>query len=122
MTNALSPRDRVLALACGVFGDRFAAIAGAFGAEVIKTLTPDPAFTPFTPAIPVIYALHVSVAMILREGLPARFAHHGRLAEATREGVKALGCRRRGCPASGADSYRSGRAWRIIAANTYATR
>jgi len=49
------------------------------------------AYTPFTPAIPVIYALHVSLRMILREGLATRFAHHQRLARATREGTKALG-------------------------------
>lgn len=48
-------------------------------------------FTPFTPALPVLYALEVSIPMILREGLPARFARHRRLARATREGVAALG-------------------------------
>ena len=54
-------------------------------------LASEAAYTPFTPAIPVIYALAVSIPMILREGLPARFAHHRRLAEMTRTGVQALG-------------------------------
>jgi aspartate aminotransferase-like enzyme len=54
-------------------------------------LTSDAAYTPFTPAIPVVYALAVSIPMILREGLPARFAHHRRLAGITRAGVQALG-------------------------------
>ncbi len=214
IVNVLSPGDPVLALSCGVFGDRFAAIAQAFGADVVKVetewgrridpdavadalrrhrgikavllthnetstgvtndvraiaeavrpsgalllvdavsslgaielradawgldvvvtgsqkalmgppgmvfvsvspraweavktsrmprmyfsferareqLTGEGAYTPFTPAIPVVYALQVSVAIILREGLAARFAHHQRLARATREGVTALG-------------------------------
>lgn len=56
-----------------------------------EQLSPQGAYTPYTPAVPVIFALQVSVAMIVREGLPARFAHHARLADATREGVKALG-------------------------------
>jgi len=54
-------------------------------------LASEAAYTPFTPAIPVISALAVSIPMILREGLPARFAHHRRLAEMTRTGVQALG-------------------------------
>ncbi len=214
LVNVLSPGDRVLALSCGLFGDRFAAIAEAFGVEVLKEeaewghgndpkaiesalqrhgrikavlvthnetstgvanhleaiaeavrpsgamllvdavsslgalelrtdewgidvvitgsqkalmappgavfisvsnraweavkssrlpklyfsferaqelLDSEAAYTPFTPAIPVIYALQVSVAMILEEGLEARFAHHRRLARATREGIQALG-------------------------------
>lgn len=49
------------------------------------------AFTPFTPPIPVITALRVSVAMILEEGLPARIARHRRLAQFVRTGVVALG-------------------------------
>jgi aspartate aminotransferase-like enzyme len=214
VVNVLSPGDRVLALSCGAFGVRFAAVAAAFGAEVIKVDTEwgrgnDPAivadtlqrhrdikavlvthnetstgvandlqaiakavspsgalllvdavsslgalevrtdawgldvvitgsqkalmgppgavflsvspraweavrsarmpklyfsferareqlslrgdFTPYTPAIPVLYALQASLPMILKEGLQARFAHHRRLAQATRAGVAALG-------------------------------
>ncbi len=62
-------------------------------ARAREHLTPGAAYTPFTPAIPVMYALEVSVGMILREGLPARFAHHARLGRATRAGVEALGLR-----------------------------
>ena len=34
VVNALSPGDRVLVVTIGAFGDRFAAVAGAFGADV----------------------------------------------------------------------------------------
>lgn len=34
VVNTLSPRDRVLSAASGVFGDRFAGIAQAYGADV----------------------------------------------------------------------------------------
>ena len=34
VVNTLSPGDRVLAVTIGAFGDRFAKIASAFGAEV----------------------------------------------------------------------------------------
>ena len=36
VVNVLSPGDRVLAVSIGVFGDRFANIAKAFGADVVK--------------------------------------------------------------------------------------
>ena len=36
LVNVLSPGDRVLAVSIGVFGDRFANIAKAFGADVVK--------------------------------------------------------------------------------------
>jgi aspartate aminotransferase-like enzyme len=36
LTNSLSPGDRVLAVSIGVFGDRFADAAKAFGADVLK--------------------------------------------------------------------------------------
>jgi len=36
LVNTLSPGDRVLAATVGVFGDRFAAIAEAFGADVVR--------------------------------------------------------------------------------------
>ncbi|MFC1950676.1 pyridoxal-phosphate-dependent aminotransferase family protein, partial [Chloroflexota bacterium] len=35
IVNTLSPGDKVLSIAIGVFGERFATIAGQFGAEVI---------------------------------------------------------------------------------------
>ena len=34
--NMMSPGDKVLSVSIGVFGDRFAAIAKAFGANVVK--------------------------------------------------------------------------------------
>lgn len=49
------------------------------------------AFTPFTPAIPIVYALAVSIRMILDEGLPARFARHRRLGQIVRDGMASLG-------------------------------
>lgn len=36
VVNTLSPGDRVLAVSIGAFGDRFAEIAAAFGADVVK--------------------------------------------------------------------------------------
>lgn len=36
VSNVLSPGDRVLSLSCGAFGDRFASIAQAFGADVTR--------------------------------------------------------------------------------------
>ena len=40
VTNVMSPGDRVLALSIGVFGERFARIAEAFGAEVTRLSFP----------------------------------------------------------------------------------
>ncbi|MDQ7844344.1 MAG: alanine--glyoxylate aminotransferase family protein [Armatimonadota bacterium] len=40
VANVLSPGDRVLALSCGAFGDRFAEIARTYGAEVITLEAP----------------------------------------------------------------------------------
>ncbi len=54
-------------------------------------ITSGRALMPFTPPLPVIHALQVSVRMILAEGLPARFEHHRRLGLAARQGVAALG-------------------------------
>jgi len=47
--------------------------------------------TSFTPAIPLVIGLRDSLRMIREEGLEALFARHGKLAEATRAAVKALG-------------------------------
>ncbi|MDP2920207.1 MAG: alanine--glyoxylate aminotransferase family protein [Dehalococcoidia bacterium] len=47
--------------------------------------------TPWTPAISVVYALSISLNMMLKEGLQNVFARHARLAEQTRKGVKAMG-------------------------------
>jgi aspartate aminotransferase-like enzyme len=47
--------------------------------------------TPWTPAVSIVYGLEVSLKMMLKEGLPNIFARHARLAQATRDGAKALG-------------------------------
>lgn len=47
--------------------------------------------TPYTPALPQLFGLQVSLQRILGEGLPACIARHERLARATRAGVQALG-------------------------------
>jgi aspartate aminotransferase-like enzyme len=47
--------------------------------------------TPWTPAIPVIYAMALSLEMMLKEGLPNIVARHARVAKMVREEVKALG-------------------------------
>jgi aspartate aminotransferase-like enzyme len=46
--------------------------------------------TPFTPAVPLIYGLHVALDEIKKQGLVNRIARHRELARATREAVKAL--------------------------------
>jgi aspartate aminotransferase-like enzyme len=51
------------------------------------------AFTPFTPAISVVYALREGVRRIEAEGLEATFARHRRTARAVRAGIRALGLR-----------------------------
>ncbi|MFC1914863.1 pyridoxal-phosphate-dependent aminotransferase family protein [Chloroflexota bacterium] len=47
--------------------------------------------TPWTPAVTAIYALSVSLQMMLTEGLANIVARHARLAQAARDGVKSLG-------------------------------
>jgi len=47
--------------------------------------------TPWTPAISVVFALSVSLEMMLREGLPNIIARHARVGKAARDGVKSLG-------------------------------
>ncbi len=47
--------------------------------------------TPWTPAVTAVYALAVSLDMMLEEGLPNIVARHGRVAKAARDGVKSLG-------------------------------
>jgi len=46
---------------------------------------------PWTPAVSVMFALSVSLEMMLKEGLPNIFARHARIGQMTREGIKALG-------------------------------
>ena len=47
--------------------------------------------TPWTPAITPVFALSVSLEMMLREGLANITARHARVGKATREGIKRLG-------------------------------
>ena len=47
--------------------------------------------TPWTPAVSIVFALSVSLDMMLKEGLPNIVARHARVGRAAREGVKALG-------------------------------
>ena len=47
--------------------------------------------TPFTPAVTLVAALDVALAMLLDEGLDAAYARHAALGRACREGVKAMG-------------------------------
>ncbi len=47
--------------------------------------------TPYTPAITLVFGLHEILEMIRQEGLEEVFARHHRLADATREAVKAMG-------------------------------
>ena len=46
---------------------------------------------PWTPGVTTIFALSVSLEMMLKEGLPNIIARHARIGEATRERVKSLG-------------------------------
>jgi aspartate aminotransferase-like enzyme len=46
---------------------------------------------PWTPAVSVVFALSVSLDMMLKEGLPSIVARHARVGQMTREGVKSLG-------------------------------
>jgi aspartate aminotransferase-like enzyme len=46
---------------------------------------------PWTPAVSVVFALTVSLDMMLKEGIQNIFARHARVAKMARDGVKALG-------------------------------
>ncbi len=47
--------------------------------------------TPWTPALSMVFALSVSLEMMLKEGLPNIIARHARVAKAARDGVESLG-------------------------------
>ena len=47
--------------------------------------------TPWTPAVSIVFALSVSLDMMLREGLPNIIARHARIGKAARDGIKSLG-------------------------------
>jgi alanine-glyoxylate transaminase/serine-glyoxylate transaminase/serine-pyruvate transaminase len=46
---------------------------------------------PYTPATALLFGLREAIAILTEEGLPAVFTRHGRLAEACRRAVRALG-------------------------------
>lgn len=48
-------------------------------------------FTPFTPSLPLYYALDEALNMILEEGLEARFRRHKKCADASYAGAEAIG-------------------------------
>jgi alanine-glyoxylate transaminase/serine-glyoxylate transaminase/serine-pyruvate transaminase len=48
-------------------------------------------YFPYTPSLPMLYGLRESIAMLLEEGLENVYARHHRLAEGTRQAVKAWG-------------------------------
>ena len=48
-------------------------------------------YFPYTPSLPMLYGLQESMAMLFEEGLENVFARHHRLAEGTRQAVKAWG-------------------------------
>jgi len=47
--------------------------------------------TPWTPAVSIVFALSVSLEMMLKEGLPNIIARHARVGKAARDGIKSLG-------------------------------
>jgi len=47
--------------------------------------------TPWTPAIPAIFALYTSLEMMVKEGLSSIVARHARVGKVARDGVKSLG-------------------------------
>ncbi len=47
--------------------------------------------TPWTPVLSIVFALEVSLEMMLKEGLPNIIARHARIGKAARDGVKSLG-------------------------------
>ena len=48
-------------------------------------------YFPYTPSLPLLYGLRESIAILMEEGLENVFARHHRLAEGTRQAVKAWG-------------------------------
>ncbi len=62
-------------------------------------------FFPYTPATNLLYGLREALAMLAEEGMPAVFARHHRLAEATRRAVAAWGLEKYAIePAASSDS------------------
>jgi serine---pyruvate transaminase len=59
--------------------------------RTLKGQRKQPADSPFTPAVTLVRALDVALAMIEEETLPAVFERHATLGRAAREGIKSLG-------------------------------
>jgi aspartate aminotransferase-like enzyme len=68
--------------------------------------------TPWTPAVSVVFALKVSLEMMLKEGLDNIIARHAHIAQTTRDGVKALGL-----PLFAEEGYASNTVTSIAASN-----
>ncbi|MDP3063929.1 MAG: alanine--glyoxylate aminotransferase family protein, partial [Chloroflexota bacterium] len=62
-----------------------------FDLKAAKHYLEDLGQTPWTPAVSIFYGLDISLDMMLAEGLESVFARHHRLAEYTRQNVKAMG-------------------------------
>ena len=60
-------------------------------AQAKSYLEKAPPQTPWTPAITTVFALSVSLEMMLKEGLPNIIARHARVGKAARDGIKSLG-------------------------------
>ncbi len=68
--------------------------------------------TPWTPAISTVFALSVSLEMMLEEGLPNIIARHARVGKAARDGIKSLGL-----PLFPDESYASNTVTAVAASN-----
>ena len=94
VVNVLSPGDKVLAVSIGVFGDRFAGIAKAFGADVIPLKVPlgkaaDPAVIAQAlkdnPAVK-------AVLITSQRDIDRRYERHGGHQSRRKRGRQAAGC------------------------------
>ena len=68
--------------------------------------------TPWTPALSIVFALSVSLEMMMKEGLPNIIARHAWIGKTTRDKVKALGL-----PLFADEKYASNTVTAIAAAN-----
>jgi aspartate aminotransferase-like enzyme len=56
-----------------------------------KSAANSPMETPYTPAVPLFFALHEALLIIEKEGIPARIERHRRLSRAVREATRTWG-------------------------------
>jgi aspartate aminotransferase-like enzyme len=68
--------------------------------------------TPWTPAVSVVFALAVSLKMMLKEGLPNIISRHTRIGQLTRDSIKSLGL-----PLFADEKYASNTVTSVAAAN-----